>query len=96
MTDYATNSLPLNVPNQPAFGREIFKHEIKTLAEGYAYDDLYTMNTQSGTQWDGFRHFAHMATGSFYNGVCEFPMPVSNFNFQSQSQPTRLIYVLLI
>jgi hypothetical protein len=62
-------SLPLNVPNQPAFGREVFKHEIKTLAEGYAYDDLYTMNTQSGTQWDGFRHFAHMPTGSFYNGV---------------------------
>jgi hypothetical protein len=27
------------------------------------------MNTQSGTQWDGFRHFAHMPTGSFYNGV---------------------------
>jgi hypothetical protein len=62
-------SLPLNVPNQPAFGREVFKHEIKTLAEGYAYDDLYTMNTQSGTQWDGFRHFAHMSSGSFYNGV---------------------------
>ena len=62
-------SLPLNVPNQPAFGREVFQHEIKTLAEGYAYDDLYTMNTQSGTQWDGFRHFAHMPTGSFYNGV---------------------------
>jgi hypothetical protein len=49
------SSLPLNVPNQPAFGRETFQHEIKTLAEGIAYDDLYHMNTQSGTQWDGFR-----------------------------------------
>jgi hypothetical protein len=57
------------VPNQPAFGRETFKHEIKTLHEGVAYDDLYTMNTQSGTQWDGFRHFAHIASGSFYNGT---------------------------
>jgi hypothetical protein len=46
----------LNVPNQPAFGREVFKHEIKALAEGYAYDDLYTMNTQSGTQWDVSNH----------------------------------------
>lgn len=27
------------------------------------------MNTQSGTQWDGFRHFAHIPTGSFYNGT---------------------------
>jgi hypothetical protein len=57
------------VPNVPAFGREVFQHEIKTLAEGLAYDDVYHMNTQSGTQWDGFRHFAHMSSGSFYNGV---------------------------
>lgn len=58
------------MPNVPAFGREVFTHEIKTLAEGLAYDDVYHMNTQSGTQWDGFRHFAHMSSGSFYNGVC--------------------------
>jgi len=34
-----------------------------------AYDDLYEMNTQSGTQWDGFRHFACMSTQQFYNGA---------------------------
>jgi len=34
-----------------------------------AYDDLYNLNTQSGTQWDGFRHISHMPTGSFYNGT---------------------------
>jgi hypothetical protein len=49
-------NLPLDCPKQPAFGREVFKHEIKVLVENIAYDDLYTMNTQSGTQWDGFRH----------------------------------------
>lgn len=49
-------SLPLNVPEQPAFYREQFKHKIKVLAEGIAYDDQYELNTQSGTQWDGFRH----------------------------------------
>lgn len=27
------------------------------------------MNTQSGTQWDGFRHIAHMPTKTFYNGT---------------------------
>ena len=48
--------MPLDTPTQPAFGRETFHHEIKELAENLAYDDLYTMNTQSGTQWDGFRH----------------------------------------
>ncbi|KIV98737.1 hypothetical protein, variant [Verruconis gallopava] len=59
----------MTVPAQPAFGREVFKHEIKTLAENYAYDDIYHLNTQSGTQWDGFRHFAHMPTATFYNGT---------------------------
>jgi len=62
-------NLPLNVPSTPAFGREAFQHEIKTLAENIAYDDLYHLNTQSGTQWDGFRHCAHIPSGSFYNGT---------------------------
>ncbi|KAK2775710.1 hypothetical protein FQN52_003964 [Onygenales sp. PD_12] len=61
--------LPLNVPEQPAFGRERFVHKIKTLTEGVAYDDQYELNTQSGTQWDGFRHFAHIPTNTFYNGT---------------------------
>ncbi|KAL9081405.1 MAG: hypothetical protein Q9157_000124 [Trypethelium eluteriae] len=62
-------NLPLTHPNQPAFNRESFQHEIKPLAENIAYDDIYHMNTQSGTQWDGFRHFAHMSTQSFYNNT---------------------------
>lgn len=62
-------NLPLNVPEQPAFGRQKFEQEIKVLAEGRAYDDVYHLNTQSGTQWDGFRHMAHISTGSFYNGT---------------------------
>ena len=62
-------NLPLNVPKVPAFGREEFKHEIKVLQPGVAYDDLYHLNTQSGTQWDGMRHFAHIPTGTFYNNT---------------------------
>jgi hypothetical protein len=53
----------------PAFGREVFQHEIKALFENVAYDDKYQLNTQSGTQWDGFRHIAHMPTQTFYNGT---------------------------
>ncbi|WEW55863.1 hypothetical protein PRK78_001296 [Emydomyces testavorans] len=49
-------NLPLNVPETPAFGREKFVHTIKPLLENIAYDDKYELNTQSGTQWDGFRH----------------------------------------
>ena len=62
-------NLPLQVPEVPAFGREVFRHEIKPLTPGLAYDDKYAMNTQSGTQWDGFRHMAHIPSQSFYNGT---------------------------
>lgn len=62
-------NLPLNTPEIPAFGREVFKHEIKILAEDVAYDDIYHLNTQSGTQFDGFRHFAHFPSGTFYNNT---------------------------
>jgi hypothetical protein len=73
----------LNVPNPPAFGRQAFKHEIVPIVEG-AFDDtckhngmwlefptdhVDTLNTQSGTQWDGFRHVSHLATKTFYNNV---------------------------
>lgn len=67
--DIVPVNLPLNVPETPAFNREPFRHEIKVLAENVAYDDIYHLNTQSGTQWDGFRHFAHMSSQTFYNNT---------------------------
>lgn len=59
MSEIGTNtrhSLPLTVPEKPAFNRETFHHIIKSNVPDVIYDDTYTMNTQSGTQWDGFRH----------------------------------------
>lgn len=44
------------MPEKPAFDRETFQHSYKTIAEDISYDDCYSLNTQSGTQWDGFRH----------------------------------------
>ena len=61
--------LPSNVPAQPAFNRKVFEHTITPIVEGRAYDDIYHMNTQSGTQWDGFRHVAHQPTQTFYNNT---------------------------
>ena len=66
--EMARMDLPLDVPKQPAFGRETFEHKIKTLRKDEAYDDTYSLNTQSGTQWDGFRHAAHHSK-TFYNGA---------------------------
>lgn len=67
--EMARLDLPLNVPLQPAFNRKKFEHEIITIVENVAYDDLYNLNTQSGTQWDGFRHFSHIPTETFYNNT---------------------------
>ena len=75
-------SLPLHLPAVPAFGREPFEHEIKTLVPGLSYDDKYKLNTQSGTQFDGFRHFAHLPSQTFYNGTKEQDIvgPAANHN----------------
>ncbi|KIX92812.1 uncharacterized protein Z520_11475 [Fonsecaea multimorphosa CBS 102226] len=67
--ELARVDLPLNVPREPAFARASFLHTIKQWRPGVAYDDEITFNTQSSTQWDGFRHFAHIASGTFYNNT---------------------------
>lgn len=61
-------NLPLDVPGPAMFGRENFEHKIKKLA-AQAFDEVFTCNPQSGTQWDGFRHFGDPDTQQFYNGV---------------------------
>ena len=49
-------SLRYDLPDPPVFGREPFKHTIKELAGGQGYDDLYNMNTQSGSQVSRRKH----------------------------------------
>ncbi|KAK5117529.1 hypothetical protein LTR62_004951 [Meristemomyces frigidus] len=39
----------VDLPNPPAFGRQAFKHTISPLGEA-GFDDLYELNTQSGSQ----------------------------------------------
>ncbi|KAF1970620.1 hypothetical protein BU23DRAFT_581956 [Bimuria novae-zelandiae CBS 107.79] len=34
-----------------------------------AMDDELYINTQSGSQWDSLKHFAHQKTGKYYNGL---------------------------
>ncbi|KAL4805231.1 putative cyclase-domain-containing protein [Aspergillus unguis] len=48
-------NLPAELPDPPMFGREPFKFTIKSLGPA-GNDDLHSLNTQSGSQWDGFRH----------------------------------------
>ena len=32
-------------------------------------DDEVYINTQSGSQWDSLKHFAHQPSGTYYNGL---------------------------
>ncbi|KAF2087341.1 hypothetical protein K490DRAFT_73736 [Saccharata proteae CBS 121410] len=56
------------------FNRQPVKHDIVPLLDGVAFDDIYTMNPQQSSQWDGLRHFSQPAgDGSedrvFYGGT---------------------------
>lgn len=60
--------LPLNKPSHPAFDRSRFHHEILNKHPMTMNDDAIRLNTQSSTQWDGFRHYGYQRAKQFYNG----------------------------
>lgn len=60
--------LHLDVPSHPSFSRRRFHHEILNKAPMAMNDDEVFINTQSSTQWDGFRHYAYQNARKFYNG----------------------------
>ncbi|KAF2468745.1 uncharacterized protein BDR25DRAFT_335171 [Lindgomyces ingoldianus] len=63
---------PLNNVQFPGFGRKEFNQtmiDLKPSLGFAAMDDEVYINTQSGSQWDSLKHFAHQATGKYYNGL---------------------------
>lgn len=48
---------PLDKLSHPPFGRQALEHRILNKAPMTMNDDVITLNTQSSTQWDGFRHY---------------------------------------
>ncbi|KAJ7581048.1 hypothetical protein C8J56DRAFT_958929 [Mycena floridula] len=59
---------PINLPTKPMFGRKA--PEVLMKQKGYTVrDDEIHINTQSGTQWDGMRHFGLLKHGVFYNNT---------------------------
>jgi kynurenine formamidase len=60
-------NLELDLPDPPLFGRAAPTHEVLG-TDGH--DDLLAFNTQSSSQWDGFRHIRHPEYGH-YNGVAD-------------------------
>jgi hypothetical protein len=47
----------LDQPRVPCFDRPAFIQKIDNKAPRIVNDDILTLNTQSSSQWDGFRHF---------------------------------------
>lgn len=66
--------LPWNEPDPPGFGRPVIEHKTRQHATQFGgiasfTDDFVTLwNTQSSSQWDGFRHVERAGHG-WYNGV---------------------------
>jgi kynurenine formamidase len=56
-----------DLPDPPLFGRSKYTHEVLDLTAGHD-DVLHGWNTQSSSQWDGFRHIRNVPSG-FYDGV---------------------------
>jgi kynurenine formamidase len=52
----------MRLPDPPLFGRQGFEHEVTGSESGTSHDDvLHKWNTQSSSQWDGFRHIRNHA-----------------------------------
>ncbi|TCD71669.1 hypothetical protein EIP91_005435 [Steccherinum ochraceum] len=60
---------PLNFPAKPLFDRQAAVHESWLKPSGHVHDDSIQINTQSGSQWDGLKHFGLAKQKMFYNGV---------------------------
>ncbi|KAL2825997.1 hypothetical protein BDW59DRAFT_145725 [Aspergillus cavernicola] len=60
--------LPLNRLSHPSFGRKPFTQELVNKAPRVVNDDILTFNTQTSTQWDGFRHFGNQTHACYFNG----------------------------
>ena len=64
-------NLAAELPDPPLFGRPAFTHEVTGRPGGMSHDDLlHGWNTQSSSQWDGFRHIGHPTHGH-YGGVAD-------------------------
>lgn len=53
---------------RPCFGRAPFRQTIKNKAPREVNDDTLEFNTQSSSQWDGFRHYAYQDARVYFGG----------------------------
>jgi hypothetical protein len=57
---------PLDSMSVPCFGRSCLEPTIKKKEGRTVNDEILIFNTQSSSQWDGFRHYGHQKHKVFY------------------------------
>ncbi|TFK45921.1 hypothetical protein OE88DRAFT_1739877 [Heliocybe sulcata] len=72
---------PINFPSRPVFGRKIPHIESRNKGDPAVNDDEIYLNTQSGSQWDGLKHFGIREHLMFYNNTPDASMPKGHFEF---------------
>ncbi|KAF7561169.1 hypothetical protein G7046_g2970 [Stylonectria norvegica] len=71
---------PLDRMSKPCFGRVPFEHNIKNKAPRTVNDDSLAFNTQSSSQWDGFRHYGYQKEKLYFNGKTPDDIVNTTFN----------------
>ena len=77
--------LPMDHFRYPFFNRERFEWKVKNWAEPphltRINDDVLTFNTQSSTQWDGFRHFGRLLCLNIAQYMVDRPSACQRWTF---------------
>ncbi|KAI0728868.1 hypothetical protein C8Q72DRAFT_916485 [Fomitopsis betulina] len=60
---------PINFPKKPLFNRQPPNIQMWKKGDGAVHDDSIHINTQSGSQWDGLRHFGLLEHHIFYQNT---------------------------
>ena len=73
----------LNLPSHPSFGRPPFGWKLENRrhpngSKRTVNDDELHINTQSSSQWDGFRHYGYQQAKQFYGGRTQHEIESSN------------------
>ncbi|KZV67767.1 hypothetical protein PENSPDRAFT_754659 [Peniophora sp. CONT] len=72
---------PINFPEKPLFHRRAPEIKSQYLIEGATIrDDEIHINTQSGTQWDCFKHFPVLNHNTIYGGVKVDDLPIGHIS----------------
>ncbi|KAF5004443.1 hypothetical protein FDECE_9081 [Fusarium decemcellulare] len=78
---------PLERIEDPGHNRTKIVHKFLDLKPNLVgHDDEIYINTQTSSQWDGLRHWAHQPTGKYYNGLTHEEISGPNRNLRNGMQ----------